>query len=274
MRKWKWPQKKLQSLSPSSSLVHLIVIAPMICISKHHVYRLKPYYSIFLKMKICKKKTSMVLHTNFSLHCRKWSSFFSLHWNTTLLLRCWIWQAHMINLAIQTLSHLPLMFSIENMLQSMYNYFSHSPRYHLKFVKLVELVQTKGLKILKNVKMQSFSILSSTMRVMNEYQTLFVKMQQDSPTSTIVKTNFDHLANVQILLGLACFLPMLWSVHSFMQFAQKFDVFVCDYLASIKICQAYVYATLYKDPTTTHPRFILGACCSMMSFPWNGWLFL
>jgi hypothetical protein len=223
-------------------------------------------------MKICKKKkTSMVLHTNFSLHCRKWSSFFSLHWNTTLLLRCWIWQAHMINLAIQTLSHLPLMFS-ENMLQSMYNYFSHSPRCHLKFVKLVESVQTKGLKILKNVKMQSFSILSSTMRIMNEYQTLFVKMQQDSSTSTIVKTNFDHLPNVQILLGLACFLPMLWSVHSFMQFAQNFDVFVCDYFVSIMICQAFVYATLYKDATVTHPRFVLGTCCSMMSFSWNGWL--
>jgi hypothetical protein len=88
---------------------------------------------------------------------------------------------------------------------------------------------------------------------MNEYQTLFIKMQQDSSTSTIVKTNFDHLANVQILLGLACFLPTLCSMHSFMQFAQNFDVFVCDYLASIKICQAYVYATLYRDATSTHP---------------------
>jgi hypothetical protein len=87
-------------------------------------------------------------------------------------------------------------------------------------------------------------MLSSTMKVMNEYQTLFVKMQQDSSTSAIVKTNFDHLATVHILLGLACFLPMLWLVPSFVQFAQNFDVFVCDYLASIKICQAHVYAKI------------------------------
>lgn len=101
-------------------------------------------------------------------------------------------------------------------------------------------------------------MLSSIMKVMNKYQTLFVKMQQDSSTSAIVKTNFDHLANVHILLGLACFLPMPRLVHSFMQFAQKIDVFVCDYLVSIKICQAYVYATLYRDPTTTHPQLVLG----------------
>jgi hypothetical protein len=74
--------------------------------------------------------------------------------------------------------------------------------------------------------MQWLSMLSSTVKDMNEYQTLFVKMQQDSSTLAIVKTNFDHLANVHILLGLACFLPMLQSTHSFMQFAQKIDVFV------------------------------------------------
>jgi len=47
------------------------------------------------------------------------------------------------------------------------------------------------------------------------------------------------------------FLPLLQSMHNFMQFAQKCDVFVFNYLASIKICQANVYA-MYKDPTTTY----------------------
>jgi hypothetical protein len=60
-------------------------------------------------------------------------------------------------------------------------------------------------------------MLSSTVIIMNKHQTLFVKMQQDSSTLAIVNTNFDHLAYVHILLGLACFLPMLQLVHSFMQ---------------------------------------------------------
>jgi hypothetical protein len=61
-------------------------------------------------------------------------------------------------------------------------------------------------------------------------------MQQDSSTLAIVKTNFDHFTDVHILLGLACFLPMFRSMHNLMQFAQKYDVFVHDYLVSIKIC--------------------------------------
>jgi hypothetical protein len=41
-----------------------------------------------------------------------------------------------------------------------------------------------------------------------------------------------------------------------MQFAQKFDVFVCDYLVSIKICQAYVYANCIRiQQQHTHNKF-------------------
>jgi hypothetical protein len=86
------------------------VFQNIMCIGRNHII------SKFFKWKFAKRKTSMLLHTNFSLRCKKWSSFFSLHWDTILLLRCWIWQVHMTNLTIQTLSHLPLMFSIENML--------------------------------------------------------------------------------------------------------------------------------------------------------------
>ncbi len=94
-------------------------------------------------------------------------------------------------------------------------------------------------------------MLSPTMKVMNKYPTLFVKMQQHFSTLANTKTNFDRLTNVHILLGLACFLPMLQSMHNFMQFAQKYDVFVFNYFVSIKICQADVYA-MYNDPTTTY----------------------
>lgn len=94
-------------------------------------------------------------------------------------------------------------------------------------------------------------MLSPTMKVMNKYPTLFIKMQQHSLALANTKTNFDHLTSVHILVGLACFLPMFQSMHNFKQFAQKCDVFVFNYLVSIKICQVNVYA-MYNDPTTTY----------------------
>jgi hypothetical protein len=125
-----------------------------------------------------------MFHNNCSLHCKKWSSFFlcietqCCYWDVEYGKCNWIWQVHKTNLVIQKLSHLPLMSSIENMLQSIYNYFSHSPKHHLEFVKLVELMQTKGLNILKNIKMWRLSMLFPTMKIMNKYPTLLVKMQQ------------------------------------------------------------------------------------------------
>jgi hypothetical protein len=41
---------------------------------------------------------------------------------------------------------------IEGLLQTLYNYFSKNPKRHLKFTKLVEVMETKGAKNLKNVK--------------------------------------------------------------------------------------------------------------------------
>jgi len=37
---------------------------------------------------------------------------------------------------------------LENLLQTMHNYFAHSPKEHLKFTKFIEIFETKGNKIL------------------------------------------------------------------------------------------------------------------------------
>jgi hypothetical protein len=50
----------------------------------------------------------------------------------------------------------------------------------LEFLKLVEVMETKGLKILRNIKTCWISMLARIVRVMNEYRTLLVKFQQDS----------------------------------------------------------------------------------------------
>jgi hypothetical protein len=62
------------------------------------------------------------------------------------------YMAHRCNLAMQSFSSLPLVAKIEGLLQGMYVYFSHSPKRQLERVKLAKVLQTKGLKILCNVK--------------------------------------------------------------------------------------------------------------------------
>ena len=85
-------------------------------------------------------------------------------------------QAHKTNLAVRTLSALSVVKRIEDMLTSLHAFFAKSPKKHLEFVKLAELMQSKGLKILKNVKTRWISMLSLAVRVMSEYRPLIVKM--------------------------------------------------------------------------------------------------
>jgi hypothetical protein len=58
--------------------------------------------------------------------------------------------AHWTNLDVQVLSNLPMVAKLEDLSQSLYFYFSSSPKCHLEFTKLVEMVEI-GLKILQNV---------------------------------------------------------------------------------------------------------------------------
>jgi hypothetical protein len=62
------------------------------------------------------------------------------------------YMAHRTNLMVQILSHLQMGNKIEGLLQTLYNYFSKSFKRHLEFTKLINLMETKGAKILKNVK--------------------------------------------------------------------------------------------------------------------------
>jgi hypothetical protein len=68
-----------------------------------------------------------------------------------------------------------------------------------------------------------------------------MKMALDAPTM-----GYDLLCDVEILLSLVCFIPMLEIVNSLVKFAQLHNVFVCDFVAVMKICQVnfqklYIY---------------------------------
>lgn len=166
---------------------------------------------------------------------------------------------------METLSTLPIVQRIEEMLQSLHAFFAHSPKRHLEFQKLAEVLHSKGLKILKNIKTRWISMLSPAVRVMNKYRVLFVKMQRDSVAPTadgdgnagkkdkglmkLASKNLAYLCDFRIVLGLAGLLPMLRSVHSLIKFSQSREVFVCDYVAAIQICVAEVQA-MYVDEVT------------------------
>jgi hypothetical protein len=53
---------------------------------------------------------------------------------------------------VQTLSGLNLITKIESLFSYIHNYYVLSPKSHLEVTKLVELLECKGNKILKNVK--------------------------------------------------------------------------------------------------------------------------
>ena len=88
--------------------------------------------------------------------------------------------AHRCNLAFKTLSQLDIMSRIEGLLQSSHVYFKHSPKRHLEFVKLADVMETKGLKLLKNVKTRWVSLIEPLRRIIQEYRFLIAKMKADS----------------------------------------------------------------------------------------------
>jgi hypothetical protein len=156
--------------------------------------------------------------------------------------------AHRTNLEVEPLSRLPLVSKLETLCQAMYNYFKQSSKKHLEFQKLANLVETKGLSILRNVKTRWISLLEPLKRVLGEYKTLIVKMYEDAvvkqPEMTVKQTaaresarsNYDLLCDVGTLLALSCILPLLESVNSLMKFSHSNHVFMSDYVAAVKIC--------------------------------------
>jgi len=80
------------------------------------------------------------------------------------------------NLAIQTLSEIMIIHLIEELLRSCYNYFTQSPKKFAEFHALAILMDTKGLKLLKNVKTRWCSMIALLYRVIAEYKSLIAKM--------------------------------------------------------------------------------------------------
>jgi hypothetical protein len=140
------------------------------------------------------------------------------------------------NLVMQMLSHILVVKYIEDLLQSLY-FFFHSPKKHLEFLKLVGLMKVKGNKILQNVKTCCINLLNPTKWFLSMYMPLVAKMVEDSPFLMAAQLNFKLLCDVDLFISLFCLILMLETIHGLIKFAYKRDVFVCDYVAVINICQ-------------------------------------
>lgn len=81
---------------------------------------------------------------------------------------------HKLNLCIRSLSCLTVMHAIEDVLQATHSYFAHSPKKVAEFRTLAQLMETKGLKLLKRI-----SYISLLRRLISEFKTVMAKMHID-----------------------------------------------------------------------------------------------
>jgi hypothetical protein len=88
--------------------------------------------------------------------------------------------AHKINLVVKTLSELPVFHAIEDLMCVSHAYFSHSPKKYNEYKAFASSINTKGLKLLKNVTTRWLSLLEPMRCLMSEFRTVLGKMEIDS----------------------------------------------------------------------------------------------
>jgi hypothetical protein len=167
--------------------------------------------------------------------------------------------SHRINLVVETMTKYPMVSRLENMFQSVYSYFCRSNKRHAELQKLADLMETKGNKMLRNVDTRWISMRSPAKRIMSEYSTLIVKMGLDmahvagqKPNAGAAE-NFDLLVDIEVLLSLACFIPLLECVHYLIKLSQARDIFICDFIQSVKVCQEEL-ARKFIDGMTSYAQ--------------------
>jgi len=73
-----------------------------------------------------------------------------------------------------------------------------------------------------------------------------MNMALDAPTIPSAKSNLSLFIDVEtLLLGLNAMMALLKVVHSLIKFTQLKDVFVCDFITTMKICEGDMYYMFY-----------------------------
>lgn len=128
--------------------------------------------------------------------------------------------------------------NIKALLMGVYAYFNHSPKRNLKKWKLAKAMETKGLNILWNIKIQWMNIIIPSKAVLEKFMTLLVKMAQDSTTNKFAAVNYELLCDVDTIMGFICMILMLEFVQILSKYVQSGKMLVCDFVNNVKLCQA------------------------------------
>jgi hypothetical protein len=73
------------------------------------------------------------------------------------------------------------------------------------------------------------------------YNPIVPKTAENHPSFMVAIISFDLLCDVNLLIFFSSLLPMLQTIYALMKSAQKQDIFVCDYVITIKICHGQFY---------------------------------
>ncbi len=164
--------------------------------------------------------------------------------------------AHCTNLAIIAFSFLRFISKVESLLAGMYNYFTHNPKQHLEFCKLVEILESKGNKLFKNIKTWWISKLSPCKIFFAEYNFLVVKMVEDSDHIENAKSNYELLCDVETFLRLACILLYLETMQGLFKFAQGWDTFICDFISALKFAKEDLFIMYCDSENNYNPQHL------------------
>jgi len=114
--------------------------------------------------------------------------------------------AHQCNLAFKTLSSLEIMSAIEDLLNVCHNYFACNPKKFAEFHTLALVMETKGLKLLKNVAKRWVSLIDPLKRLLSEYRSVVAKLNVDATnTKEMVSSSFRYCVVPSCFLFFLCF---------------------------------------------------------------------
>ncbi len=99
---------------------------------------------------------------------------------------------------------------------------------------------------------------------MTKYKTFIVKMSQDNPSIARARLNIDLLCDIDTFFTLSCLLLLLKVINVLIKFAYKRDVFICDFVPTIKICQIDFFM-MYFDIMTSYQHEHFQVFCDVVN---------
>ncbi len=98
--------------------------------------------------------------------------------------------------------------------------------------------------------------------VLFEYHSLLMNMALKASIVAFTKSNLFLFIDVEMFVGVECYyMSLLEIIHFLIKFAQLHDVFICDFIIAIKICEGDVYH-MYCDIHS-----LLKVMCLLTSMP-------